>query len=50
MVAGIVQIISRYRPTIDTPGTLGFSVFASGRILEHGGDLRDAVSAANCYP
>jgi uncharacterized protein (TIGR03437 family) len=30
MVAGIVQINFQIPPYIDTPGTLGFSVFASG--------------------
>jgi uncharacterized protein (TIGR03437 family) len=31
MVAGIVQINFQIPPYIDTPGTLGFSVFASGK-------------------
>ena len=31
MVAGIVQINFQIPPYIDTPGTLGFSVFASGQ-------------------
>ena len=31
MVAGVVQINFQIPPYIDTPGTLGFSVFASGK-------------------